>query len=137
MCRHEIQSLKVSMICMFRMFQAWSFRRKSSGPDRGSYFHELFLRGKPQLQSYMRRLPRTHKKLIMKKDEEPDFFKLEKSSPLPTLQEAKADLELRKMKHVQTQIQRDATVALHQSLMLPQGGIRSQNSLLPPGFSPR
>lgn len=25
-----------------RVINAWSFRRKSTGPDRGSYFHELF-----------------------------------------------------------------------------------------------
>eukprot|EP00429_Kryptoperidinium_foliaceum_P002789 CAMPEP_0176006730 /NCGR_PEP_ID=MMETSP0120_2-20121206/2872_1 /TAXON_ID=160619 /ORGANISM="Kryptoperidinium foliaceum, Strain CCMP 1326" /LENGTH=253 /DNA_ID=CAMNT_0017339477 /DNA_START=96 /DNA_END=854 /DNA_ORIENTATION=+ len=71
-----------------RVINAWSFRRKSSGPDRGSYFHELFLRGKPHLQKYMRRLPRTHKKLAMGKDEEPDFFELAKTSPLPSLEEA-------------------------------------------------
>jgi hypothetical protein len=37
-----------------RLVNAWSFRRISSGPDRGSYYHELFLRGKPYLQKYMR-----------------------------------------------------------------------------------
>ena len=83
-----------------RVINAWSFRRKSAGPDRGSYFHELFLRGKPHLQKYMRRLPRTHKKLAMKKDEEPDFFQLEKTSPLPTLEEAKAMVEFRRMEKI-------------------------------------
>jgi hypothetical protein len=37
-----------------RLVNAWSFRRISSGPDRGCYYHELFLRGKPYLQKYMR-----------------------------------------------------------------------------------
>jgi hypothetical protein len=37
-----------------RLVNAWSFRRISSGPDRGSYYHELFLRSKPYLQKYMR-----------------------------------------------------------------------------------
>jgi len=80
-----------------RVINAWSFRRKSSGPDRGSYFHELFLRGKPLLQKYMRRLPRTHKKLVMSKIEEPDFFELENTSQLPTLEEARVNLQSRKL----------------------------------------
>lgn len=71
-----------------RLVNAWSFRRISSGPDRGSYYHELFLRGKPQLQKFMRRLPKTHKKLPMKKDDEPDFYALDKANPLPSLEES-------------------------------------------------
>lgn len=71
-----------------RLVNAWSFRRISSGPDRGSYYHELFLRGKPHLQKFMRRLPKTHKKLPMKKEDEPDFYDREKSNPLPGLDEA-------------------------------------------------
>ena len=35
----------------------------------------------------MRRLPKTHKKLSMKKDNEPDFYKMDKESPLPELEE--------------------------------------------------
>jgi hypothetical protein len=82
-----------------RVINAWSFRRKSTGPDRGSYFHELFLRGKPHLQKYMRRLPRTHKKLTMSKSEEPDFFELENTSPLPTHEQARVNLESRLREH--------------------------------------
>jgi hypothetical protein len=97
-----------------RLVNAWSFRRISTGPDRGSYYHEvrpigdiekvvhserqiltvlprfleqLFLRGKPQLQKYMRRLPKTHKKLPMKKEDEPDFYTLDEETPLPPLEE--------------------------------------------------
>ena len=70
-----------------RLVNAWSFRRISSGPDRGSYYHELFLRGKPHLQKYMRRLPKTHKKLPMKKEDEPDFYKMDKENHLPPLEE--------------------------------------------------
>lgn len=90
-----------------RVINAWSFRRKSTGPDRGSYFHELFLRGKPHLQKYMRRLPRTHKKLAMAKSEEPDFFELAKTSPLPTLEQARANLESRKMRRLREQLKKD------------------------------
>ena len=35
----------------------------------------------------MRRLPKTHKKLSMKKENEPDFYKMDKESPLPDLEE--------------------------------------------------
>eukprot|EP00977_Amphora_coffeiformis_P029033 scaffold38356_cov237-Amphora_coffeaeformis.AAC.1 len=71
-----------------RLVNAWSFRRVSSGPDRGSYYHELFLRGKPHLQKYMRRLPKTHKKLPMRKQDEPDFYLLDKTNPLPAIEDA-------------------------------------------------
>ena len=93
-----------------RVINAWSFRRKSTGPDRGSYFHELFLRGKPHLQKYMRRLPRTHKKLAMAKSEEPDFFELHKTSPLPTLEQARLNLESRKFMRLRDQFGKEAVV---------------------------
>mmetsp|Transcript_10549 Transcript_10549/g.24656 ORF Transcript_10549/g.24656 Transcript_10549/m.24656 type:complete len:427 (-) Transcript_10549:82-1362(-) len=93
-----------------RVINAWSFRRKSTGPDRGSYFHELFLRGKPHLQKYMRRLPRTHKKLAMAKSEEPDFFELHKTSPLPTLEQARLNLESRKFLRLREQLGKDTAV---------------------------
>ena len=35
----------------------------------------------------MRRLPKTHKKLPMKKEDEPDFYNLDKANPLPALEE--------------------------------------------------
>lgn len=55
---------------------------------RASVTPQLFLRGKPHLQKHMRRLPKTHKKLVMKKQDEPDFYKMDKESPLPPLPEA-------------------------------------------------
>jgi hypothetical protein len=57
-----------------------------SAPHR--LYFQLFLRGKPHLQKYMRRLPKTHKKLPMKKEDEPDFYELDKSSPLPEVEDA-------------------------------------------------
>ena len=42
----------------------------------------------PHLQKYMRRLPKTHKKLPMSKKDEPDFYALDKSNPLPALEDA-------------------------------------------------
>ena len=38
----------------------------------------------------MRRLPKTHKKLAMKKADEPDFYKMEKASPLPDIPNSRA-----------------------------------------------
>lgn len=35
----------------------------------------------------MRRLPKTHKKLPMKKNDEPDFYGMDKANPLPTMEE--------------------------------------------------
>ena len=35
----------------------------------------------------MRRLPKTHKKLSMRKQDEPNFYEMDKTSPLPQLQE--------------------------------------------------
>ena len=51
-------------------------------------FYQLFLRGKPYLQKYMRRLPKTHKKLPMRKQDEPDFYLLDKTNPLPAIEDA-------------------------------------------------
>lgn len=67
-----------------RIVNAWGFRRVTSGIDRDSYYHELFLRGKPELHQRMKRLPSTHKKTPINKEEKsPDFYQLSKVSPLP------------------------------------------------------
>lgn len=68
-----------------RLINAWSFRRVRFGPDRGSYYHELFLRGLPHLCKHMRRLPKTHKKAPMNEADEPDFYAMSITSPVPKL----------------------------------------------------
>uniref|UniRef100_A0A7S2HNK6 HSF-type DNA-binding domain-containing protein n=1 Tax=Helicotheca tamesis TaxID=374047 RepID=A0A7S2HNK6_9STRA len=68
-----------------RLINAWSFRRVSSGPDKGSYYHELFLRGMPHLYEHMRRLCKKEKKMPMDTKHEPDFRKLASTRPLPEL----------------------------------------------------
>lgn len=68
---------------------------------------QLFLRGKPQLQKFMRRLPKTHKKLPMKKDDEPDFYAMDKANPLPSLEESSlscSGLPLNQTRQLQTGI---------------------------------
>jgi hypothetical protein len=67
----------------------------------------------------MRRLPRTHKKLAMAKDEEPDFYELEKHSPLPTLEEAAAALEVRKVQRIRDQLAREQEVQARRAFMYP------------------
>ena len=59
------------------------------------------------MQKYMRRLPRTHKKLAMSKSEEPDFFELAKTSPLPTLEQARLNLESRKYMRLRQQLEKE------------------------------
>lgn len=67
-----------------RIINAWGFRRISVGIDRDSYYHELFLRGKPRLHERMKRLSSCHRKTPIDKDGKcPDFNVLSKTSPLP------------------------------------------------------
>lgn len=61
----------------------------------------------------MRRLPRTHKKLAMSKEEEPDFYELEKCSPLPSLEEAAVQLEVRKVARFRDQLARGQQLNAH------------------------
>jgi hypothetical protein len=70
-----------------RIINAWGFRRVTKGPDRDTYYHELFLRGKPRLHERMKRLPTCHRKTpIDKEDKCPDFYALAKTSPLPEVE---------------------------------------------------
>ncbi|KAL7530829.1 hypothetical protein ACHAXR_003695 [Thalassiosira sp. AJA248-18] len=67
-----------------RIVNAWGFRRITRGPDRDSYYHELFLRGRPDLHQRMKRLSTCHRKTPVNKDDKcPDFYDLAKTSPLP------------------------------------------------------
>ena len=58
----------------------------------------------------MRRLPRTHKKLAMTKSEEPDFFELQKTSPLPSLEQARLNLESRKFMRLREHFGKETVV---------------------------
>ena len=76
-----------------RQISGWDFSRKGAGPDRGSYYHELFLRGRPHLVKFMKReaAGRHVKRAIVNGPEnngqspwsEPDLFELSKLYPLP------------------------------------------------------
>jgi hypothetical protein len=55
----------------------------------------------------------------MAKDEEPDFYELEKHSPLPTLEEAATALEVRKVQRIRDQLAREQEVQARRAFMFP------------------
>lgn len=72
-----------------RLVNAWGFHRITVGQDRDSYYHELFLRGMPHLHHQMHRLRKDEKKPTLLPEDTPDFYKIEKISPLPLTKAAK------------------------------------------------
>ena len=61
-----------------RQLNLYAFRRISSGPDKGSYYHELFLRGKDNLCSLMvrMRVKGTKIKSSSCPENEPNFYRM-------------------------------------------------------------
>lgn len=63
-----------------RQFNIYGFEKLTRvGPDKGSYYHEAFLRGRPELTSsrmVRRRIKGTGHKACSNPDEEPDFYTL-------------------------------------------------------------
>lgn len=61
-----------------RQLNLYAFRRISSGPDKGSYYHELFLRGKDTLCSLMirMRVKGTKIKSSSCPENEPNFYRM-------------------------------------------------------------
>ncbi|KAG7374851.1 HSF-type DNA-binding protein [Nitzschia inconspicua] len=73
-----------------RQANGWGFRRIiSKGGDRNSYYHELFLRGRPHLIKLMRRPPPSSKPLA-DATTEPDFHAISEERPLPDIKEGDA-----------------------------------------------
>jgi hypothetical protein len=73
-----------------RQANGWGFRRIiSKGGDRNSYYHELFLRGKPHLIKLMRRPPPSSKPLA-DATTEPDFHAISAERPLPEIKDGDA-----------------------------------------------
>mmetsp|Transcript_28505 Transcript_28505/g.43830 ORF Transcript_28505/g.43830 Transcript_28505/m.43830 type:complete len:446 (-) Transcript_28505:162-1499(-) len=68
-----------------RQLNLWGFKRITKGPDQGSYYHELFLRGKGRLVTRMKRqkIKGTGIKLTPNPEQEPDFYKMSDVRPLP------------------------------------------------------
>mmetsp|Transcript_5226 Transcript_5226/g.10729 ORF Transcript_5226/g.10729 Transcript_5226/m.10729 type:complete len:851 (+) Transcript_5226:275-2827(+) len=66
-----------------RQLNLWGFKRITKGVDGGSYYHPLFLRGRPYLAMRMRRqkIKGTGMKLTPNPDAEPDFYNDYESLP--------------------------------------------------------
>mmetsp|Transcript_18785 Transcript_18785/g.29090 ORF Transcript_18785/g.29090 Transcript_18785/m.29090 type:complete len:339 (+) Transcript_18785:71-1087(+) len=70
-----------------RQFNLWGFKRITNGADAGAYYHQMFLRGMPNLAKAMC-LPKNEKakgyigRLLVNPDAEPNFYELEKIRPL-------------------------------------------------------
>jgi hypothetical protein len=68
---------------VFRQLNLYGFLRITSGPDAGGYYHELFLKGKPNLALHMRRVGvpqgEDRRKFRPKNvNVEPDFYSMKK-----------------------------------------------------------
>jgi len=68
-----------------RLVNAWGFNRVPSGPDRNSYFHEVFLKGVPHLLGKMRRMTDKDKRLKVGRENQPDFYNISERYPLPSV----------------------------------------------------
>jgi hypothetical protein len=71
-----------------RQLRLYGFTRCESGPDYGAYYHELFLRGRPSLTRYMRRVGVSHggldrRTFRLQKGTDPDFYA--QYAPMPAL----------------------------------------------------
>lgn len=66
-----------------RQLNLYAFRRISSGPDKGAYYHELFLRGKPVLCNHIYRLRVKGNKIKSAScpDNEPNFYRIPPLKP--------------------------------------------------------
>jgi len=68
-----------------RSVNGWGFKRLvREGPDENAYYHELFLRGRPELTAAMTRLISPGKRLP-NKAAEPDFYDISRKYPLRDL----------------------------------------------------
>jgi len=76
-----------------RLVNAWGFRRITSGLDANAYYHELFLRGMPLLHNKMHRLKKNQKKESSPSKSTPDFYAMDKISPLPPLDNSEAPVD--------------------------------------------
>lgn len=75
--------------CKFESFNrsvnGWGFKRLlGDGPDKKTYYHECFLRGRPELTKLMQRLCNPGKRLPDKSGE-PNFYEISMKFPLPDL----------------------------------------------------
>lgn len=72
----------IAMLFYWLFSPGWGFRRITTGRDRNSYYHPLFLRGLPHLCKEMKR-PGVAKKLPADPEHEPDLAKISELYPVP------------------------------------------------------
>ena len=67
-----------------RMLNMWGFERITNGPDRGAYYHQLFLKGMPNLISKMQHIKSQYKgdMSLENPNDEPNFYELSRVRPL-------------------------------------------------------
>jgi len=68
-----------------RLVNAWGFKRVPLGPDRSSYFHEMFLRGVPHLLGKMHRLTNKDKRIKVRREDQLNLYNLSERYPLPAV----------------------------------------------------
>jgi len=76
------------MMSFMRQVSHWGFKRVHNGPDKNSYYHELFLRGLPHVSEKMKRKPTGKSKdesrsVLSTLHIAPDFYQISKEHPLP------------------------------------------------------
>jgi hypothetical protein len=68
------------LVSFVRQLNLYGFIRIRSGPDMGGYYHQLFLKGRPELSHYMRRVGAPQ----MGQEDRANARKDKKSSPRPS-----------------------------------------------------
>jgi len=73
-----------------KQLSLWGFKRITKGPDAGAYYHQLFLRGKPELLRGMKyqKIKGTGNSAAPNPEGEPDFYEMSRISPLPDITSA-------------------------------------------------
>lgn len=77
------------MASFMRQVNGWAFNRITEGPDVNAYYHEMFLRGLPNLCFEMRRPPKVKNAAAAARLAAgaglgtPDFYQISKIAPLP------------------------------------------------------
>ncbi len=77
-----------------RQVTAWGFRRVTTGPDAGSYYHELFIKDMPHLTKFMKRdgtnksyrnslSAHSCKEIEVDDENNPNFHAISKKYPIP------------------------------------------------------
>lgn len=76
-----------------RQLNLYGFQRITAGPDRGGYYHELFLRGKPFLARRMQRqcIKGTGVRCRNNPAEEPNFYKMAPVTAVSSISDSEGD----------------------------------------------